>query len=186
MKKGFIAARSRKGGINLGLAERLGVMIWWQGKGGLTISRVQKHIQTMMQYEDPPNFIMLHVGANDIGNVKFGLIQLQLKSLISWIAKQMQYAKIIFSQLLPRLSWRYSENNSKMEKCRHRINSAIASFIVKNGGYYIHYPDIKADNQFLVPDGVHLNELGNNILLNIIQGAIETFIYDESKYSFPY
>jgi hypothetical protein len=28
----------------------------------------------------------------------------------------MPYAKIIFSQLLPRLSWRYSENNSKMEK----------------------------------------------------------------------
>jgi hypothetical protein len=44
------------------------------------------------------------------------------------------------------------------------------------------YPDIKADNQFLVPNGVHLNELGNNILLNIIQGAIEAFIYDESKY----
>ena len=182
MKKGFIAARCRKGGINLGLTERLGIKIWWQGKGGLTISKVQKNIQTMMQHEDPPNFIMLHVEENDIGNVKLGLIQLQLKNLISWIAKRMPYAKIIFSQLLLRLSWRYSENNSKMEKCRRRINSAIASFIVKNGGYYIHYPDIKDDNQFLVPNGVHLNELGNNILLNIIQGAIEAFIYDESKY----
>jgi lysophospholipase L1-like esterase len=50
----------------------------------------------MMQYEDPPTFIMLHVGANDIGNVKLDLIQFQLKSLISWIAKQMPYAKIIF------------------------------------------------------------------------------------------
>ena len=139
-----------------------------------------------MQYEDPPNFIMLHVGENDTGNVKLGLIQLQLEILISWIAKQMPYAKIIFSQLLPRLSWRYSENNSKMEKCRRRINSAIASFIVKNGGYYIYYPDIKADNQSLVPDVVHLDELENNILHNIIQGAIETFIYNESKYSFPY
>ena len=88
---------------------------------------------------------------------------------------------------MPKLSWRYSENKNKMEKCRCRINSAIASFIVKNNrGYYIHYPDIKADNQFLVQGGVHLNELGNNILLNIIQGAIETFIYDESKYSFQY
>jgi hypothetical protein len=131
----------------VGLAERLGVKIWWQCKGGLTISKFHKHIQTMMQYEDPPNFIMLHVGTNDIGNVKLGLIQLQLKSLISWIAKQMPYAKIIFSQLLPRLSWRYSENKNKMEKCRCRINSAIASFIVKNNReYYIHYPDIKADN----------------------------------------
>jgi hypothetical protein len=44
--------------------------------------------------------------------------------------------------------------------------------------YYIHYPDIKADNQFLVPDGVHLNELGNNILLNIIQGAMDQFRND--------
>ena len=78
MKKCFIAARCRKS-----LAERFGVKIWWQGKGGLTISKFQKPIQTMMQYEDPPNFIMLHVGANDIGNVKLGLIQLQLEILIS-------------------------------------------------------------------------------------------------------
>ena len=61
MKRSFIAARSRKCGINLGLAVRLGAKIWWQGKVGLTISKFQKHIQTMMQYEDPPNFIMLHV-----------------------------------------------------------------------------------------------------------------------------
>lgn len=135
------AARSKKGGINLGLADRLDVKIWWQGKGELTIYKVQTHIQTMMQNEDPPNFIMLHVAANDIGNVKLGLIQLQLKSLISWIAKQMPNTKIIFSQLLPRLSWRCSENNSKMEKCCRRINSAIASFIVKSRVYYIHYPD---------------------------------------------
>jgi hypothetical protein len=52
------------------------------------------------------------------------------------------------------------------------------TFIVKNGGYYIHYSDIKTDNQFLAPDGVHLNELGNNILLNIIQGAMDQFRND--------
>ena len=74
MKKGFIAARSRTSGINLSLADRLDVKIWWQGKGGLTISKVQKHIKTMMQYEDPPNFIMLHVGANDIYCEKWGIL----------------------------------------------------------------------------------------------------------------
>jgi hypothetical protein len=52
------------------------------------------------------------------------------------------------------------------------------TFIVKNGGYYIHYSDTKTDNQFLAPDGVHLNELGNNILLNIIQGAMDQFRND--------
>lgn len=78
VRNGFIVAKTRPGGINLGLQARLGVSIWWQGRGGLDTRMIRRHIRLMMQYEDP-EFIMIHVGANDIGTVKLGYLQLLLK-----------------------------------------------------------------------------------------------------------
>lgn len=64
-----------------------------------------------------------------------------------------------------------------MERIRHKLNSTIATFVLKNGGCYIHYPDIKTKTKtYLVEDGVHLASLGNEVFLNIIQGALETFL----------
>jgi hypothetical protein len=37
-----------------------------------------------------------------------------------------------------------------------------------NGGYYIHYPDIRKTAQFISADGVHLTGLGNGIFLNTL------------------
>ena len=63
-----------------------------------------------------------------------------------------------------------------MEKVRCRLNSAGSSFLLKSGGGYIRYPDIKGSNNLLQKDGVHLTDVGNNILLNTIQGGIEQFL----------
>jgi hypothetical protein len=83
---------------------------------------------------------------------------------------------LIWSQILPRLNWRYSHNLAVMDKCRRRLNSPIGAHITRNGGCYICYPDFKATNQFISTDGVHLTKLGNAIFLNTIQGGLETFI----------
>jgi lysophospholipase L1-like esterase len=48
--------------------------------------------------------------------------------------------------------------------------------MVKNVGYYIHYPDIRKTAQFISADGVHLTALGNGIFLNTLQGALEKLI----------
>jgi len=83
---------------------------------------------------------------------------------------------MIWSQILPRLNWRYSNNLAVMDKCRRRLNSSIGAHITRNRGCYIRYPDIKATNQLIFTDGVHLTKLGNAIFLNTIQGGLETFI----------
>lgn len=72
-----------------------------------------------------------------------------------------------------------------MEKCRRRLNSTVAAFSINKGGYYIHYPDIKPCRIFL-EDGVHLTNLGNEVFLNIIQGAIDAFTTGFGGRSFPY
>ena len=56
---------------------------------------------------------------------------------------------LIWSAILPRLPWKYSDNNDRMEKCRRRLNSSMGLHMVRHGGYYIKYPEIKADRRFL-------------------------------------
>ena len=77
IKNAFIVARHRPGGINLGLS-RINVEIWWQGIEGMPIEQIKKQIVTMLQYEDPPNYIFLHVSANNIGRSKIGHIRKKL------------------------------------------------------------------------------------------------------------
>ena len=57
--------------------------------------------------------------------------------------------------------------------------------MVKNVGYYIHYPDIRKTAQFISADGVHLTALGNGIFLNTLQGALEKLICCKGGVAFP-
>ena len=63
---------------------------------------------------------------------------------------------------------------NQCKKSRFRINNEVASYVLRNGDCYVRYLDIKVTTALLA-DGVHLNELGSNILLNTITGALETF-----------
>ena len=53
-KDAFITARERPGGVSLGL-QWIGVNIWWQGRGGLTLSNIRHQMNVMMRLEDPPD-----------------------------------------------------------------------------------------------------------------------------------
>ncbi|XP_063398274.1 uncharacterized protein LOC134683112 [Mytilus trossulus] len=175
VKNAFVESRQRPGGTNLAL-NRLGVNIWWQGTGGLTLSKMKNRIRLMLRLEDPPSYIIVHIGGNDIGNIKLGYLHFQLVKFMSWLSNKLPETTLIWSQVLPRLLWRYSTNGNCMEKCRRRLNSSIGVHMTKHGGCYIRYPDIKATHKFLAQDGVHLSKIGNEIFLNIIQGALETII----------
>ncbi|CAG2232678.1 unnamed protein product [Mytilus edulis] len=178
VKHAFVTARDRPGGVNLGLG-RLNASFWWQGKGGMIVRHVKAQLRTMKKYEDPPQFLLLHVGGNDLGNSKVGFLRNVIKDMIRWIMKEFPTSKLVWSQILTRLKWRYSNDHKAMDLCRYRINNSIAAFIVSCGGYYIKHPDIHADQKFFQSDGVHLSSLGNELWLNILQGAMEHFIQNK-------
>ena len=71
--------------------------------------------------------------------------------------------------MLPRINWRFSQDNNAMEKGRYRVNNAVASYVLRMGGLYIRYPEINRFSNLFATDGVHLSTVGNNIFLNKIQ-----------------
>ena len=58
------------GGINLSLKKMLCVSIWWQGRGGLALRKLKNHIRLLMRLEDTPEYVVIHIGGNDIGDIR--------------------------------------------------------------------------------------------------------------------
>ena len=122
--------------------QRLKASVWWQGRSRVGIGVLKKQNNIMLTYEDKPKFLVLHVGVNDIGRLKTSDLREELKSKISWLKRILPNTCIIWSQILPRALWRYSEEKKAMERCRYRINNAVAKFVLSSGGRYIRHPDI--------------------------------------------
>ena len=139
----------------------------------------------MLKYEDPPNILIIHVAGNDIAATKTIELCIKIRNVLYWSRSCLPSSMLAWSQILPRLKWRYSENLRAMNRCRNRVNSSIASFLMKKYGCYIRYPEIKA-NEKLYEDGVHLSSLGNEIFLNTLQGGIESIVENwGSSLTFP-
>ena len=71
------------------------------------------------------------------------------------------------------------------ERARKRINSAVNKFVNNDGHCVIHHPNIRAREKNLYRfHGTHLSDIGVNIYLNNIQGAVETFMSSNQTRSF--
>ena len=70
--------------------------------------------------------------------------------------------------------WRYTQNVKAMEKARVRLNREAIRSVSNKGGAYIKHPQFdQKPVQLFHADGVHLSQLGNDLLLNNFQGMIE-------------
>lgn len=176
IKNAWIQALNRPGGANLAL-ERCGINIWWQGYSGLKLGKLKSKVRTLSAIEEMPDILVLHCGGNDIGQTPIGDLRSFVKTQLRSIHKAFPSTKIVWSQILPRKQWRYSQNLKAMESCRKRLNSAAAAEAVRLNGGYIRYPDLVLSCDTLwSDDGVHLSSIGNEILLNTIQNALENFV----------
>jgi len=85
-------------------------------------------------------------------------------------------ANVIWSEILPRKCWRYSENSVAMEEARKIINGHAANKVINCGGFYIRHPDLRDTTPaYYEDDGVHLTLLGNCFFLNQLSAAVEAY-----------
>ena len=133
VRNAFVHARSRTGGVHLGL-QRIGVHIWWQGYSGMVLKDLEPTIKNVLKYEEPPNYIVIHVAGNDLGRIKVVFLRNNIKNTLKRIQTYLPSTIIVWSQILPRKTWRYSDSCESMLKCKDRINSAISAFVIKKGG----------------------------------------------------
>ena len=162
--------------------ERLAIKIWWQGYSGMKLRNLEPKLRTISSFEEALDIIVLHCGGNDLGQHIIGDLRELAKSQLQYAATLFPTTKIIWSQILPRSNWRYSENLKAMDRVRIRLNNAAATETVRLGGGYAKYPELKLScSQLSAKDGTHLSPLGKEVFLNTLQGALETFKLSDAK-----
>lgn len=180
-------AKLRPIGTHLGL-EKVGCQVVWVGSPGMKWDHLVGTICSMINYRGTiPSVLVIHCGANDIGETPQGALLYHMKFVIAVLSNMIPGTSIVWSSLLPRLSWRFSNNVLAMETTRKRINRGMKSYLSKHGGYIIQHSDFDDKHLGLfMNDGVHLTFIGLDIFLNQIQGAIETFMKYPYCLVFPY
>ena len=164
---------------NLGLANK---KVHWLGTSSMHWRDLIPKFQLAMMFNPPHVMILVHVGGNDLVTMRQGKLIKNIKKDLQYLASVFSTAtcKIIWSDILPRKSWRGVEptqgNLDKMNSKRKRINRAgrqVARNLLQ-GRSIIHEIDITT-NGLYKSDGVHLSSIGNDIFLNTFQEALLAF-----------
>lgn len=173
----------RPDGVNLGL-EHINGSILWDFQPGMKLDHFFSRLHNLILTKPLPHMVIIHCGGNDIGQNSLSYIVNYLKYLMKELFTTYPNILFIWSGIIPRIAFRNEFNHSKLEKARKRINSSIGGFFIKNGGGYLQYPQIKESSPELFRDSAHLTDLGVDIMLNTLQGAIYTFATSSKRY-FP-
>ena len=169
---------------HLGL-DKYGFKLTWVGMLGMSwINNVPIVFRSIRCFGILRAFL-LRVGGNDLGNYSTKELIKHLKFAIYVVNRMLPTTSFIFSTILPRRSWRYSSNCIAMENARKRVNRAIMIFFQYNCAYVVTHPDLEDCHPSLFKDGVNLSFLGNDIFINIIQGALEQFLLNPYTKLYP-
>lgn len=164
------------GGSQLDL-KRHNASLFWQGRGGMRWGQIYNCIKHLLKFEHKPDILVLHCSGNDIGQISTLVLRHQIIRTLKRLKQEMPETFIVWSQVLPRLSWRNENNHNALESARKRLNSYVAKHVIDLGGGYIHYPEISQSSPGLFKeDGVHLTFLGNDLFLYRLQQALQLFI----------
>ena len=158
----------------------------WAGMSDMSSYCVVSLLHSMVNCFGLPYAVLIHCGGNDIGIEPFGKLLFDMKFMFFVISQMLPGIKIMFSSILPRLSWRYSEDLKAMDDTRKRLNRGLKSSLKKIRYYTIVYADFEdRDPSLFDNDGIHLSFIGNDIFMHAIQNALEQFIFTPHNLVFP-
>ena len=84
---------------------------------------------------------------------------------------------IVWSDMLPRLYWHNAKSAARVDSMRKEVNRKVEHFLKSEGRLVIRHPNISfAHKDLFRYDGTHLNQLGNSVFLNGLQGGLETLL----------
>ena len=77
--------------------------------------------------------------------------------------------------MLPQLYWHNARDAAKVEAIRKNVNRKVKQYLKQEGDLVKTHPSITfAHKQLFRYDGTHLNDLGNSVFLNSLQGGMES------------
>ncbi|XP_062982762.1 uncharacterized protein LOC134398982 isoform X1 [Elgaria multicarinata webbii] len=156
-------------GTQLGFSQLANIQ--WLGRRGM---RWERLLPTLFQAAaSPPQVLIIHLGGNDLGFLKGKALILQAIADFKVIRQRWPGIVITWSCILPRFAWRSSEIKP-LERARRRVNGEIFRDLIKHGDVSIRHPLITlARRELYRQDGVHLSDIGNDLILHDLQRGLK-------------
>jgi hypothetical protein len=102
----------------------------------MRLEELYPKILTLLKIEDAPHLLVIHCGGNNIPgdkNYKSVNLRFRTKGVLLKLSKLLPSTTLIWSQILPRIHWRGGLNQAAMERTRVRLNSYVATLLLRLG-----------------------------------------------------
>ena len=108
-----------------------------------------------------PQIVILHTGGNDLASVPAGALRHRLTELAMLVQASLPSIMVIWSEMLPRLSYRGAKDDKAVNVKRESVNRYVRNFVAKKNMLAIRHSAIsRADEGAFLNDGVHLRTQG--------------------------
>ncbi|KAK3573727.1 hypothetical protein QTP86_032085 [Hemibagrus guttatus] len=154
-------ATSPEIGMQLGMDPNT-VRIWWKGVQGMTWQQLLPQLLQLKDNWPKPDLILIHLGGNDLGKMTPETFVLAVKKDLISLKSIFPECRLVWSDILPRKSWRHSNDSTAVNNMRQAINKTIHGVMAELGGSSLTHDNImpKLDCGLYRPDGVHLSGKG--------------------------
>lgn len=179
----FVIRNPENLGINIGL-QGYGITVRWFGRGGMRWHQLLHQLTLHLANQSPPDFLLLHVGANDIGQVMTHELEQSLKEDLDSVRALLPNCTLIWSSMLPRLHWRNvpCSDFHIMDSLRRRANRVASRKVLFLGGAVLKYHSIRTEVEGMyAADDVHLSESGLLLFCLLMKEGLKAVIVDGKR-----
>nr|XP_033796710.1 elastin-like [Geotrypetes seraphini] len=163
----------RPGGRHLGLGH-MGLRVSWWGQRGMRWSQLLVLLTDLRSRTSHPDILLIHLGGNDVdawtGKDLVNRIKDDLRVVWDWFPGVL----IVWSDIVPRPSRIASR---RWTRGLAKLNRQVGKWVVGHGGWQIlhDWVDVNCFGLFHT-DGVHLSDVGWDLLLDDFASSCERFL----------
>ena len=158
----------------------------WHGERGMGWNKFWPKLDALLQQEPPPQWMCVLLGSNDLGKKPLHELISCAKINLMYVATASPFTKIIWSNILPRIQYRGVHSDEKMEVAKKNYTRKMWAFVKGIGGKCIKHPGIQWNNPKIYRNnGVHMNDLDNDVLNAGFQNALVHFKSQVEETEFP-
>lgn len=152
--------------------------VYWRGIGGLRWLRVLHEVVDVSRMVHGLAVVVIHAAGNDLCNVQLSELILVIRADFDRFPSFFWDVVLVWSEIVPRGIWKGARNPASIERARRLLNMRVSRHMRLSGGVVIRHRQLEGDNRELMSDdGIHLNDIGLDILLSGFQDAIERALF---------
>lgn len=159
------------------------VRVYWDGVRGMKWDALMINLQRdLAVYDFPePDVLIIHLGSNDVASWNTDELISRMKADIQKVREMFPLTQLVFSEILARRVWRGLSLECGEAK-RQRINQEVGQYVTEIGGVVVPHENILHQNVTLyIKDGVHMNDFGNDILLDDIMNCLSSILAESTN-----